>query len=777
MINFFLQYNTHPQFFNSPFFSRFRRFITASNDYKHRIAMLMTIMLAVLFAANTAYGQDNNPTTIRGEIDVLLVENFADGTAKYAYFLRVSDGKKFYRLQFRPTAPAALRTGQRVTVKGHASGRDLRVNRLEVDSPPPLENMATDERRAVVLMVDLLDKKASSRYTLAQVAEAMYTGSRSVSELYQTASHGQFSFLADSDGDNAPDVFGPFEIPFDSTDCDYYTWAYAAESAATTSGVDLSLYRHRVFVLPRYNELACSWAGIANVGCGSYCRAWIAEGESPMVYAHELGHNLDMAHAGTDPENDGQMNSTYGDHSDPMGSSRRWHLFNGPHADQMGWYDAFPGSLVTVTASGTYHLAVLGTDPAYATEPQILKIKKADSGDYYYLTYRQPRGYDDTLSSSYTQGVNIHRYRGSGYSYTYFITALTDAGTFSDSANQIAIRQISHSPDYVTITVDLGEECSAEMPTVSMTPASTLVTPGAVSSYTFNVTNNDGTTCGSTLFSLGYTGQPQAVLSTDYLTLSSGQSDSVTLQVDTALLADGDYPLEVQVSDNDGANPSHATVTGQATVTVDGTPPSVPTGLEATENAGSQVRLNWTAANDAGSGVAGYIVYRDGAVLGQTISPNFLDDNTQAGMTYYYTVMAEDGAANASAHSNEAVITVSGGGGATTIAIADLDAVAEHQARNRWSASVTITVLDSDQEPVADAQVTGNWNAKHTDVPTCWTDSAGRCSLTSRQLHKRMSSVQFSVSTVDHDTLVYDAGANTDADGDSDGTRIMVYKP
>ncbi len=74
----------------------------------------------------------------------------------------------------------------------------------------------------------------------------------------------------------------------------------AAEDAAQAAGVDLSLYRHRVLVLPRHNDLPdCSWAGVANVGCSSFCRAWIAEGESPMVFAHELGHNLNLAHAGT----------------------------------------------------------------------------------------------------------------------------------------------------------------------------------------------------------------------------------------------------------------------------------------------------------------------------------------------------------------------------------------------------------------------------------------------------------------------------------------------
>ena len=77
--------------------------------------------------------------------------------------------------------------------------------------------MGTDERRAVVLMVDLNDARASDRYTPEQVAANMWTGSRSVDGLFQEASLGQLGFPADSDGDFAPDVFGPFTINYSGT--------------------------------------------------------------------------------------------------------------------------------------------------------------------------------------------------------------------------------------------------------------------------------------------------------------------------------------------------------------------------------------------------------------------------------------------------------------------------------------------------------------------------------------------------------------------------------
>ena len=253
------------------------------------------------------------------------------------------------------------------------------------------------------------------------------------------------SLPADTDGDGQPDVFGPYTINYYNSTCNYYNWASAAEAAAQADGVDLSLYRHRVFVLPRSSELpACSWAGVANVGCGTFCRAWIA-GSTGMIYAHELGHNLSMAHAATDPENDSVINSEYGDYSDPMGSSgSNWYVFNAAHTDQMGWYNGIPGAISTVISSGTFNLAAIGLDPTSVNGvPFMLKIAKPNTNDLYYLSYRQPVGNYNQLSSNYTKGINIHRYKGSGYGYTTHIKTLINGETFTDSTSGISFTQVS----------------------------------------------------------------------------------------------------------------------------------------------------------------------------------------------------------------------------------------------------------------------------------------------------------------------------------------------
>ena len=54
----------------------------------------------------------------------------------------------------------------------------------------------------------------------------------------------------------------------------------------------------RVYMLP---PCACTFVGLAYVGCDDTgCRSWVS-GEFwhiPQAYAHELGHNLWLSHAG-----------------------------------------------------------------------------------------------------------------------------------------------------------------------------------------------------------------------------------------------------------------------------------------------------------------------------------------------------------------------------------------------------------------------------------------------------------------------------------------------
>ena len=86
---------------------------------------------------------------------------------------------------------------------------------------------------------------------------------------------------------------------------------------------------------------------------------------------------------------------------------------------------------------------------------------------------------------------------------------------------------------------------------------------------------------------------------------------------------------------------------GGGGTTADSTAPTVPTGLIATAQSATQVQLSWTAATDAGTGVAGYHVYRDaGTTAIATVSSGttYLDSGLTASTAYSYTVRAFDAA-------------------------------------------------------------------------------------------------------------------------------------
>ena len=93
----------------------------------------------------------------------------------------------------------------------------------------------------------------------------------------------------------------------------------------------------------------------------------------------------------------------------------------------------------------------------------------------------------------------------------------------------------------------------------------------------------------------------------------------------------------------------------------DTTPPSVPQGLAATAQSTTQIGLSWTASTDAGTGVAGYRVYRDAntTAIATVTTTTFTDSGLIANTSYSYTVRAFDGAtpANESAASSSASAT------------------------------------------------------------------------------------------------------------------------
>lgn len=107
-----------------------------------------------------------------------------------------------------------------------------------------------------------------------------------------------------------------------------------------------------------------------------------------------------------------------------------------------------------------------------------------------------------------------------------------------------------------------------------------------------------------------------------------------------------------------------------------------------------------------------------------------------------------------------------------TVRVSDLDG-SSTGLRGTWTATVTATVVTG-AAPAGGATLTGTWDGEDA---ACTTDGTGQCTLELAGLRKRQSSVTFTVTGISLEGFTYDASANSDPDGDSDGTTLVVAKP
>jgi chitodextrinase len=122
-----------------------------------------------------------------------------------------------------------------------------------------------------------------------------------------------------------------------------------------------------------------------------------------------------------------------------------------------------------------------------------------------------------------------------------------------------------------------------------------------------------------------------------------------TSYTDAGLSPNTNYSYQVRAFD--GANPPNesalSTPAASATTQADTTAPTIPSGVTATAVSGTQIRIDWTASTDAGVGVAGYRIYRDGStsiLATVTSGTTFTDSGLTLNTTYSYQVLAFDNA-------------------------------------------------------------------------------------------------------------------------------------
>jgi hypothetical protein len=118
--------------------------------------------------------------------------------------------------------------------------------------------------------------------------------------------------------------------------------------------------------------------------------------------------------------------------------------------------------------------------------------------------------------------------------------------------------------------------------------------------------------------------------------------------------------------------------------------------------------------------------------------------------------------------------------GDTPMHVGDLDgSSAPASNRNKWIATVTVTVHDEICDPIDGITVGGTWSNGTSGGGSCTTDNAGQCSIAKNNLRSNVNSVMFSVDSLtdNRGTYRYDSGVNHDPDGDFIPPDISIVIP
>ena len=225
-------------------------------------------------------------------------------------------------------------------------------------------------------------------------------------------------------------------------------------------------------------------------------------------------------------------------------------------------------------------------------------------------------------------------------------------------------------------------------------------------------------------------------------------------------------------------------------------PPSIPRG----DSADVSVTVNNVGTEDVAIAFDVTVVdVTDGTPLGtQTVaglpaggstSVIFVWNTTGAALGSHTLVASHDlssripDEADASNDSGSTTSTVTDPAALDNIHIGDLDGLTFKNGKT-WTAAVDVTVHDANDTPINGATVQGVWDPASVGGALPPTDQCttgdlggnGTCVLYFFNLPGKQRMVRFTVTDVSMPDKTYDAAANHDADGDSDGTAVEVRK-
>lgn len=231
--------------------------------------------------------------------------------------------------------------------------------------------------------------------------------------------------------------------------------------------------------------------------------------------------------------------------------------------------------------------------------------------------------YTFTIQDAYGDGICCS-YGSGSYSLSSGSTTVVSGGSFSSSESTSFC--VSSGPDTEDPTAPSGLTASGiTETTVDLSWSSATDNVGVTGYKIYRGSTNIGTVTGTSTTATG-------------LTAGNTYSFHVTA---------------IDAASNESGSSNTVNVT---TLTPDNTPPSVPTGLSATNVTQTSLTLSWNAASD-NVGVTGYDVYRNGSFLKSASGTSTGITGLSASTTYSFAVRSKDAAGNTSSLSSALNVT------------------------------------------------------------------------------------------------------------------------
>ena len=429
----------------------------------------------------------------RGPITA-AAEDFLPGrSGQIRYFMDLEQR----RVEVHFTGPVpALVSGQVVAVQGTLQNADLTGVLTEAALAPRAAPGCTTsgEQKIAILMLEFPGVSFPTDIIAPSDLHDMYFSAtrHSVDGYLRDVSYGQ-TFASG-------DVFGPFML---DQFYDFASQQFAGQTAALNAAdgtVDFSVYNHVVFVWPAPG--VSGWGGRAGIGCmtlnspskgaisGTYADLGVGtaqpyEGEVGLA-THEEGHTLGLNHASSldyapqslgPPGVDG-VHQEYGDIFSMMGGGEGQLLlghFAAPHKSKLGWLDS--SSIQDVASAGSFTLQPYENGSGL----RALRVQRGSGGTgWLWLEYRQPLGYDATLSPAGGQqfsGALIHFEDPAEEPNHTYLLDFTPNTPHDFSQPALAAGQ-SWSDPYSPLAISIGSATAAGLPVnVSYRTSCTTLSP------------------------------------------------------------------------------------------------------------------------------------------------------------------------------------------------------------------------------------------------------------------------------------------------------------